>query len=124
MPRRGTVGVKIRSEGAAVVLEVSNGGSPIPQPRMSRLFKPFQPGHALATPAGAEPARITRRGLGLGLFIADQIVRAHAGSIDVASSIENGTVFSVRRPRALSAEAAVGLGKPAAAAPTRPREPV
>lgn len=108
-----------------MVLEVSNGGSPIPQPRMSRLFKPFQPGHALATPAGAEPARITRRrGLGLGLFIADQIVRAHAGSIEVASSIENGTVFSVRLPRAPSAEAAGPLGDAAAADPTQPREPV
>jgi PAS domain S-box-containing protein len=121
----GTVGVKIRSEGAAVVLEVSNGGSPIPQPRMSQLFKPFQPGHALATPPGAEGSRTTRRGLGLGLFIADQIVRAHAGSIEVASSSETGTVFSVRLPRAPSAEAPGPLGEPAAATdPTQPRGPV
>jgi len=37
-------------------------------------------------------------GLGLGLFIASEIVASHAGSIDVSSDAEQGTVFSVRVP--------------------------
>jgi nitrogen-specific signal transduction histidine kinase len=40
-------------------------------------------------------------GLGLGLFIVDQIVSAHGGTITVASSQEEGTIFFVRLPRRL-----------------------
>ena len=37
--------------------------------------------------------------LGLGLYIADRIVLAHKGRIEVASSEERGTTFSVHLPR-------------------------
>ena len=38
-------------------------------------------------------------GLGLGLYIVQQIVQAHEGSVDVASNEEDGTRFIVRLPR-------------------------
>ena len=38
-------------------------------------------------------------GLGLGLYIVEQIVRAHDGSIEVSSTPEDGTTFTVRVPR-------------------------
>jgi signal transduction histidine kinase len=38
-------------------------------------------------------------GLGLGLYIVEQIVRAHDGTIDVRSTPEEGTTFLVRVPR-------------------------
>ena len=37
--------------------------------------------------------------LGLGLYIAERIVSAHGGRIDVESSEEAGTTFTVRLPR-------------------------
>jgi signal transduction histidine kinase len=40
-----------------------------------------------------------RRHLGLGLYIVDKIVAAHGGSVDVRSSDESGTTFTVRLPR-------------------------
>lgn len=40
-----------------------------------------------------------RRHLGLGLYIVDKIVAAHGGSVDVRSSEEHGTVFTVHLPR-------------------------
>lgn len=45
-------------------------------------------------------------GLGLGLYIARQIAEAHEGSIDVESSPEAGTTFTVRLPRRPKASAA------------------
>jgi signal transduction histidine kinase len=74
-----------------VVLRVSNRGPMIPRELIPSLFEPFRQG------AAADGA--TRpRGLGLGLYIVDQIVRAHGGSISVESSPAE-TTFSVHLKR-------------------------
>jgi signal transduction histidine kinase len=39
-----------------------------------------------------------RQGLGLGLYICSQIVRAHGGQLSVSSSREGGTTFNARLP--------------------------
>ena len=85
----GVVQARVRDHDDSVVLEVVNEGRGIPADRMETLFQPFK---SRATNASAE------RGLGLGLYIADQIVRAHRGTIDVDSSPER-TVFRVTLPR-------------------------
>lgn len=69
-----------------VVVVVRNGGSPIPAEQLPNLFDAFHKGDR--SPAG----------LGLGLFIVREIVRAHDGTIEVASSSE-GTTFTMRLPR-------------------------
>ncbi len=74
-------------DGAAVI-EVHNQGT-IPRELMGRLFEPFR-----ALERGSSSV-----GLGLGLYIADQIARAHGGAIAVASTETTGTVFTVRLPR-------------------------
>lgn len=60
---------------SSVTLEVVNGGT-IPAELLPRLFDPF---------AGRERPAGRHQGLGLGLFIADQIVRAHDGHTSVHS---------------------------------------
>ena len=70
------------------VIEVHNHGK-IPTELMDRLFEPFR-----ALERGKSTA-----GLGLGLYIADQIARAHGGGIEVTSSELAGTRFTVRLPR-------------------------
>ena len=72
-------------------VEVVNGGKPIPRARLARLFEPFT--HVGET-----------RGLGLGLFIAMQIAKAHGGTIDVASDAAE-TRFIFVMPCAASANA-------------------
>jgi signal transduction histidine kinase len=85
------VAVRTRGEADTVVVEVHNDGPPIPQEHVPRLFEPFQ----RRDPSQGRAAR----NVGLGLFIVDEVVRAHRGSIEVRSSAQEGTTFSVRLPR-------------------------
>jgi PAS domain S-box-containing protein len=73
------------------VLEVRNAGPPIPAETMPALFEPFR--------RGSDERTLRRKGLGLGLFIARQIVQAHGGVLDVRSAEGAGTAFTVRLPR-------------------------
>ena len=69
-------------------LDVQNHGEPIAPDLLPRLFEPFT--RAVDTSEDAS--------LGLGLHIVKQIVTAHGGRIDVRSSTERGTTFTVRLP--------------------------
>jgi signal transduction histidine kinase len=84
------VRVAVRDVGSHVVAEVHNGGPPIPPALQPNLFDPFRRGVA-----GAGRAHH----VGLGLFISREIVRAHGGTIEVRSTAEAGTTFTVRLPR-------------------------
>jgi signal transduction histidine kinase len=64
---------------------VTNGGQPIAAEVLENLFEPFV--HASAS----------RQGLGLGLYIASEIAKAHGGRIDVASD-DIATRFAFRMP--------------------------
>jgi len=83
------VRVALRGEGPEVELSVSNSGPGIPPEVLEHLFEPFSRG----------PEATSRRssGLGLGLYIAREIVRAHGGEVSATSGTE--TVVSVRLPR-------------------------
>jgi phosphoserine phosphatase RsbU/P len=69
------------------VLSVANAGKPIPDHARKRLFQPFFRG----------AARPSRNGLGLGLFIASEIAKAHDGKLEVSSSDEE-TCFTFTMP--------------------------
>lgn len=80
--------IALRIDGRAadeVLLEVSNRGT-IPAATLPMLFSPFKPRERHS------------RGLGLGLYIVDQIARAHGGSVTVLPDAER-TSFRVRLPR-------------------------
>jgi len=68
-------------------LSVSNSGEAIPPATIERLFQPF-------TRAAAAP---NQQGLGLGLYIASEIARAHGGALEVTST-EAETRFTFRMP--------------------------
>ncbi len=53
---------------------------------------------------GADASAKHDRGLGLGLYIASEIAKAHGGDIEARSDAE-GTVFAVRLPRRKAAVA-------------------
>lgn len=85
------VEVIARGEESDVFLAVRNQGLPIASAALPTIFDPF-----VRAPEGAAKHR---RGVGLGLYIARQIVIAHGGSIVVTSDETTGTVFTVRLPR-------------------------
>ena len=89
----GDVEVAAASAGPDVVLTVKNQGRGIPPSALPTLFDPF------VRAAAANHSDKRRRGVGLGLFISREIVNAHAGTIAVASSDSDGTVFRVSLPR-------------------------
>jgi signal transduction histidine kinase len=80
------VGVEERSQ--HVELAVSNEGTPIPSSLLPELFEPFRRGRD-ATHANG--------GLGLGLYIVQEIVRAHGGTVSAESNVR-ATVFRVSLP--------------------------
>jgi signal transduction histidine kinase len=82
------VQVAAHTEAGFLQLSVANRGPAIPADSLPRLFKPF------SRSASGPP----RAGLGLGLYIAAEIARAHDGTLDVTSSTENGTRFVFRMP--------------------------
>jgi signal transduction histidine kinase len=90
----GPVRVTGRDEGDEVVTTVHNQGPAIPAAAIPTLFEPF----TRPAPA-AEGAR--RKGLGLGLFIAGEIVQAHGARISVTSTAGEGTTFTIRWPRSV-----------------------
>lgn len=83
--------VTLREEPAGTVaVEVFNHGPPIPSEALPTLFDPFR---------RASSSRSDEGSVGLGLYIARQIVLAHGGALEVASSADAGTRFTVRMPR-------------------------
>ena len=88
--------IKVRAAGMdrEVVLSVHNGGTPIPEATLTQLFEPLKRGDA------GRDRRRSNSHLGLGLFIAREIARAHGGSIH-ASSDEHGTSFTLHLPRSI-----------------------
>jgi two-component system sensor histidine kinase/response regulator len=83
--------VHLRLDGShpdVVVLSVANTGTIAPD-LLPHIFDPFRGGHQTAG---------RNHGVGLGLFIVQQIVLAHQGSVVVQS--EETTVFRVKLPRA------------------------
>ncbi|HYV96895.1 MAG TPA: GAF domain-containing protein [Gemmatimonadaceae bacterium] len=92
--QHGTPGaaIHVHLDGSApdhVRLEVRNEGA-VPAAILPNLFDPFR---------STRHGRGQSSGLGLGLYIVREIIRAHGGTIDVTSSEERGTTFSVVLPR-------------------------
>jgi signal transduction histidine kinase len=92
--------VKVEAVGKPdeVQIAVHNDGAPILQSEIRRIFEPMMQ---------AEDGPKRAEGLGLGLYIARAIITAHHGAIDVESTKEAGTTFTVRLPHHHHPRAAV-----------------
>jgi two-component system CheB/CheR fusion protein len=89
-PESGSIDVRLRGDQGRAVLEVQDYGPGIPSTDLPHIFSAFSQSVALMSRQ--------RGGLGLGLFIAHEIVNGHGGEISVQSTEGKGTMFTVRLP--------------------------
>jgi signal transduction histidine kinase len=82
------ISVKVYSEGGQALVDVQDRGIGISVENQKRIFQQFE----------RVSARHAVAGLGLGLFISEQIVAAHGGTITVQSRIGEGALFRVCLP--------------------------
>lgn len=84
--RDGHVGLYARSNGRSIVLEVRDDGQGIPIGNQAQVFDPFF------------TTKKRGQGTGLGLWVVAQLVRAHAGEIELESAPGAGTTVRVLWP--------------------------
>jgi hypothetical protein len=82
-------------EADALVLTVGNAGESIAEDALLVIFEPL----VRAPSTAAQSQERSKTSLGLGLFIVREIVLGHGGTIEVQSTAEIGTVFTLRLPR-------------------------
>jgi len=80
----GRVEVRARGAGSVVVIEVQDSGPGIPPGDLRSIFEPYY--------------TTKRDGTGIGLWIAQQIVLAHRGSIQASNSPGGGALFVISLP--------------------------
>jgi signal transduction histidine kinase len=83
------IAVEVTSEGQWALVRISDNGYGIPEDLRDRIFAP---GFTTKTSGGM------RRGLGIGLPMALDIVRNHWGTITVTSQMWEGSCFTMRLP--------------------------
>ena len=84
MPMGGTVHIIAFCRGTYVAIDVRDAGIGIPEEQLSRIFEPL-----FTTKA---------KGIGLGLAVAQKLVRANGGDIVVSSQVDKGSTFTLTLP--------------------------
>jgi signal transduction histidine kinase len=90
---RCAVSVDVQGTDDEVTIVVHNHGAAIPEHQLDGIF------NAMKMQTASLKSTAVSANLGLGLYIADRIVLAHKGTIEVVSTEERGTTFSVHLPR-------------------------
>jgi heavy metal sensor kinase len=85
---RGSITLSAQSTEQGIQVEITDTGAGIPPEHLAHIFERFY---------RVESAR-SSGGAGLGLAIAQQIVQAHGGALEVRSILEVGTTFTVKLP--------------------------
>jgi PAS domain S-box-containing protein len=90
-PAGGAIALRANGTDAEVAIEVSDTGIGIPADKLDGIFEPFvQAKSAL---------RSSDQGVGLGLAISRQLARAMGGDVRVASTVGEGSTFTLTLPR-------------------------
>ncbi len=107
--------VSVERDGSDVVITVSDHGVGIDAQLLPRIFELFV--------QGSRSLERERGGLGIGLTLAERLVRLHGGSIEAKSAgTGQGSEFSVRLPMLMGVKSAASEKRPGAPAAGAARE--
>ena len=81
--RRAEISIEVRATGDSVVVLVSDNGPGVPEAERSRIFDPFY------------STKREMAGVGLGLFVAEGLVRTAGGRLSVSSAPNGGALFEI-----------------------------
>ena len=96
--REGEIRIEAGTADSSILLEIADSGSGIPNENLDKIFTPF---------FSSNPS-----GTGLGLPLAGRIIDAHGGRLSVASTVGEGTVFSIILPSEVKPELSQPLVHP------------
>ncbi|MGC8827885.1 MAG: winged helix-turn-helix domain-containing protein, partial [Anaerolineae bacterium] len=99
MPNGGELRITTGMEGENVFISIKDTGEGIPQENLSRIFDPD-------FTTRRDRGRV--RGLGLGLFVTQNIVQSRGGTIGVRSEVGKGSTFTIRLPATRPSEGTPG----------------
>lgn len=88
------VTLSLGGKSSSVSIDIHNGGDPIPPGELPKIFDPLIRGSS-----AERPTRNRLGSIGMGLYIAREVAKSHGGRIDVASTVEDGTSFTIHLPR-------------------------
>ncbi|QXE01663.1 cell wall metabolism sensor histidine kinase WalK [Terribacillus sp. DMT04] len=90
-PEQGVVEIQLQTNHAAAEMRIRDNGSGIPAAHIAHIFDRFY---------RSDSSRTRQQGgAGLGLSISHSIIKAHQGTIEVASEEDKGTIFTVLLPK-------------------------
>lgn len=88
MPEGGTLTISTARQPQQLVVQVQDTGHGIPSEHLPRIFDPFF------------TTKNPEKGTGLGLFLCQQIIGQHEGSMTVESAVGKGSLFTIILPLA------------------------
>jgi signal transduction histidine kinase len=94
--RRAEIHIDVRVMGASIVIDVADNGPGIPENERSRIFDPFY------------STKREMAGVGLGLFVAEGLVRSAGGRLSVRNASTGGALFEIELRGATAAEVSSG----------------
>jgi signal transduction histidine kinase len=96
-PQGGEISIALVADGSSATITVSDSGIGIPADELDRVPGRFY--------RGSNAAPMAPHGAGLGLHVAQSIIEAHGGDLQVASELGQGTAVRVRLPLLQEADA-------------------
>ncbi|HEX6848171.1 MAG TPA: HAMP domain-containing sensor histidine kinase [Chitinophagaceae bacterium] len=82
--------ISLKAVEGNIIVAIEDQGIGIPQDEINNIFQPFYRANK----------NMERRGFGLGLSMANRIIKLHKGSITVQSAVNQGSTFSITIPSA------------------------